>query len=511
MEPRVIAALVCCIVILACVVCGGSLLYYFTWGPGASGGDSTSLQPPQVQGSTTTVAASAVASVVQLASTSADPKAVKRKIKELNIAGFRTDDFNAAMKSLPVAKQLAAIAMFEKVAAAQSSSEIEAKFHLAALFYLQSPDAPTIQKEVEASARAVDCPAGWTGCDKPPFSKYNPNMSAVLDLTMTSPQTKYKNTGRAFCCRYGNAANDPRPEVQKSVDKARNWSKVLLPVAIILAVFAFFINPAAGMLVDLVTMNAMGLAEGVNQRGFMGGRIDVMFDRGVPFRSCVKPPGLDDFTSKNPNQVYVHRWVGEDGQPAYAFYQPNGCPISAAHVDVAQFGEQVLRMFKRHKGTDAIDPVKGELKFMSFEDFDPKKIPITCYATPDQKKNKINCLTKTSPLALARGTVCPDSLTCDQSKEAEYQRFLNCTGDVGRRECKSQGFSSSCMRNAGRRECERLGIRNPYPDAPPAPPPDPNSKQAKYDQCVRDKQRPQGRGLNGLTLAQAQKACQSLK
>lgn len=378
-------------------------------------------------------------------------------IKALGTVRVSTAFFVAAMAPLNREQRRRVVSTMTQMTSMADTPGVQAFVAQALQYALASPDVKG-QQEIEMKETDLQCPSGWERCDSPKFSGYEPNMDFHLSKLMTDDKVRVTKASRGFCCKFGNAANDPRPEVIDKVKKARNtFNKVFFIVDLVLGIVSLVlpftkIGQLPEMVVDVIS-DAFSVAS-MRVSEVMGRQLDVAFDDAKPLISCQYPPGGDEFWKEHPNGIYMATFNDKDGKPAQAFYSRDKCPIRVLPIAVALYGEQIKNATGTVNGT-----FEGEFDIMKFEDFDPRN-PQKIHCWLDSSKTKQQLPQCQNP----RFGMCanPYVKTCNQRPYTEMEKCRQRFGTNprawggGRDPCaptQAPAFSD-CVR-----KCPRVGFR----------------------------------------------------
>jgi hypothetical protein len=210
------------------------------------------------------------------------------------------------------------------------------------------------------------------------------------------------------------------------------------------------------------------------------------FDRGAPGMSCVSPQGGAAFWSQAKNGIYQATFNDDSGEPTQAYYQPNGCPISALPYKVANYGEQTLNVYTKYKSGSGPFDTQAGLSVMSIDEYDPKKPwpkagggvgGMACYRVADSKCPAGAAYVR-NPSLCFQGTY-----RCDQSRKAEEALIKECyslkqRGACGRQVCPYDRATQRKVYN----ECAKdYG----FATINVAEPPKPSAQQDAWQSCAR--------------------------
>lgn len=240
--------------------------------------------------------------------------------------------------------------------------------------------------EIDTARTNLQCPPNWAPCDDSKFAQYKPSVGELLDSEASTSTTKVKNLARAYCCKLGGAANDPRPEMIAKVKSKRKFWGVLLTVLDTVGMLLSFLP--AGRLVS-TALNAGSAAVSAANLGVMikmGAGGAVPFDEGIPMTDCQMPNNMPVKRS-NPKALYRHEFVDENGDKAVGFWQSdNGCPVNVMEKKMAVYTHQLVEA-----GKTKWKFFNDEWDVLPLTEFDPAKAVINCKRKPGSDGKVLRC------------------------------------------------------------------------------------------------------------------------
>jgi hypothetical protein len=208
------------------------------------------------------------------------------------------------------------------------------------------------------SGTTVSCPSGYLPCSDARFNTgFSQGASKAIDKMGFNPTQ--------FCCKWGNAAADPRPSCKASIQKAQKAFGIFFMVFSIVATLVPI--PVIGK----VANGMVGLVAGVFQQGAMGALMDGVGTK--PLRGCCKDAF---FKSDAPKAVVAKKYKDESNREQLALWTTNdGCPVIMGTPRTLEYHRQ-LGVALKSFGSAAVGP--KDINVMSIDAFDEKKPPIRC-------------------------------------------------------------------------------------------------------------------------------------
>lgn len=372
MQPEVIVSMCCCSAVLF-VTCAAVVLFILLKK------DPYNQDPPKmpgVQGDATALATPAVVQQVLRAALTQTSQTLQATIRKTGARGVRTYDFMLAMKAYNKKQAQQILTNITNMGKILQDSDVGALAFVsqAVLYSVNNPGAAG-KKTVETPDTDLQCPSGWKRCNDPNFNSYNPNMNTLLDKMLSTDATKVTKSSRRFCCKFGNASNDPRPETQEKLKDNLNFvSRFFTTLDIAFSIISIALP--VGKIFEVVS-SATSVVGSMPIAGINGNEVHVAFNDNDPWMGCQEPPGRSQYFKNNPKGIYQASFNDKDGKPTSAFYTSDNCPLSVLPVEVAMYGVQLKNaMLKVQR--DEYDPIK-------FEEFNPRGRPIWCDPLADKK------------------------------------------------------------------------------------------------------------------------------
>ena len=265
----------------------------------------------------------------------------------------------------------------------------------------KNPKSPKNSKNYTAVS-SISCPTPWIPCSDPRFNTFNQGASAAM------ANNGLKST--EYCCRFSNAASDPRPSCKQTVASAqKNFSTLRIVFDVILGLIPI---PGVGLLVDM----SIGVAQSIIT-SFV---VDAATNNGsAPMTSCQSCKS-NFFDGTPAGSVIMKQYQDSDNTTQWGMWTTNdGCPILYSTPDVIRYTQYLSKALTTPwvsgQSNDTIQTDKafpnakkqpctqGCTNIISYDDWLKRsKMPIGCYVTcPDN-----------SLLSINKG-VC--NLTCDTS------------------------------------------------------------------------------------------------
>lgn len=336
--------------------------------------------------------------------------AVVNLIRGLKIKTIKFDDFKRKMDSLTKSQKRDVIATLnglEPYTRTLDAVGLDA-FYASGLLYVMTIDPLAAgRKTVTLNDPGISCPPSWQPCSDPTFANRTPNMELYLRPLLSNEDKEVQNSSRMFCCKYGNAANDPRPEIIARVNRERKALNVTILVVEILAGLIGGLS-FAGSVASAIIAVAGGLVDGLGVKDkALGERIanntsasdiEAAFDSSAPLINCQdtwSKSFLEAVKTANPNGIFPFKYLTGD-PPRYqtAYYQAeNGCPISVLDVVTAKYSYEHMSAYNKLLETTlrpyTFDFTPKEftkklrdapLTLLPVEKYDPKGPPMQCHA-----------------------------------------------------------------------------------------------------------------------------------
>lgn len=206
-----------CLCLVVCMLAACAIFFLLFRDKGSDDtimGDANPLLK-DVVGRGEVMSAAGVERIVKAAAGSASPASLASTIRAQKGTAVRRSDLVPAMLRLSMTQQTAAVKAFM---ALQADDEAVVNVGLATMAYLMESAPKAVYVDT-----SVTCPTGYEPCSNRKFNEFK-GQNAVDAFK------KQGMVANQLCCKYLNAAGDPRPSCKKKVRKARKTFEIIMMV-----------------------------------------------------------------------------------------------------------------------------------------------------------------------------------------------------------------------------------------------------------------------------------------